>query len=93
MATLTCPDCGKILNPANHGELVCDGRVYGDGCRLYDRRLLQPREFGEIQDWGRRVCEAFNCETIALFKSADGPPPGPAGGSFYQGNIWEIAVK
>jgi hypothetical protein len=77
MEALTCPDCGKILDPAHHGKLVCDSRVYCDGCRLYDRRLLEPREFGELQDWGRRVCEAFNWETIPLLKGDAGPPPGP----------------
>ncbi|MDI6852689.1 MAG: hypothetical protein QME75_03650 [Deltaproteobacteria bacterium] len=77
MQALICPDCGKILDPADHGRLVCDGRVYCDGCRLYDRRLLEPRAFRELQEWGRRLCEAFGCETIALLKGDAGPPPGP----------------
>ena len=77
MRVLICPDCGKILNPANHGQLVCDGEVYCDGCRLYDRRLLQPREFEDLKEWGRRVCEAFGFEPVALVKGGTGPQPGP----------------
>jgi hypothetical protein len=76
MDQLICPDCGKILNPANHSELVCDGEVYCDGCRLYDRRLLQPREFPEIQEWSRRIIQAFGCEPVVLIKGNEGPSPG-----------------
>ncbi len=77
MDQLICPDCGKILDPANHGELVCDGQVYCDGCRLYDRRLLQPREFEEIQEWSRRIIQSFGFEPVILLKGEEGPPPGP----------------
>jgi hypothetical protein len=74
---LICPDCGTILNPANHGGLVCDGEVFCDGCRLYDRRLMQTREFEEILAWSRRICEAFGVEPVTLVKGDEGPPPGP----------------
>ena len=77
MDILICPDCGKELNPANHGALVCDGEVCCDGCNLYDRRLIKPREFEEIQGWGRRICQAFGFEPVALVKGDEGPPPGP----------------
>ncbi len=77
MDQLICPDCGKILNPANHGELVCDGEVFCDGCRLYDRRLIEPLEFEEIQEWGRRICEAFGFELVTLGKGDDPLPAGP----------------
>jgi hypothetical protein len=77
MDILICPDCGRELNPANHGELVCDGEVFCDGCRLYDRRLIQPREFEEIEEWGRRICETFGFEPVTLAKGDDRPPAGP----------------
>jgi hypothetical protein len=77
MNLLTCPGCGKSLDPANHGELVCDGEVFCDGCRLYDRRLIQPREFQEIQDWNRRICEAFGFEPVTLRQGDDRLPAGP----------------
>ena len=77
MDILRCPDCGRELSPAHHGELVCDGEVYCDGCKLYDRRLIQRREFEEIQEWGRKICEAFGFAPVALVKGDEGPPPGP----------------
>ena len=77
MDQLICPDCGKSLDPANHGELVCDGEVYCDGCGLYDRRLSQTREFEEIQDWGRRICQAFGFGPVVIVEGDEGPRPGP----------------
>lgn len=77
MDILSCPDCGKVLNPAHHSGLVCDGEVYCDACRLYDRRLLQVREFAEIQEWSRKLCEAFGFEPVTLAQGAGAPPPGP----------------
>lgn len=77
MEALICPECGKTLNPADHGRLVCDGEVYCDGCRLYDRRLIQPREFEDLEEWGRRICQAFGREPTVLVKGEAGPPAGP----------------
>ncbi len=77
MDRLACPECGKILDPAEHGKLVCDGQVYCDGCRLYDRRLLQPRDFKELQDWNRRICQAFGFKPWPLVQGEAGPPPDP----------------
>jgi hypothetical protein len=74
---LICPDCGKELNPVDHGSLVCDGEVYCDGCRIYERELIRPREFQEIQDWSRRICEAFGFEPVVLEKGEAPPAPGP----------------
>lgn len=74
MAQLVCPDCGKELNPTDHGALVCDGEVYCDGCRLYDRELIRPRELAELQEWSRRLCQAFGFGPVSL-EAGEGPPP------------------
>jgi len=54
-----CPKCGKKLDPANHGGLVCDREVFCDRCHRYDRRLLESRPWEEITRWNRRICQAF----------------------------------
>ena len=74
---MNCPKCGKPLDPARHGDLVCDGQVWCDGCHAYARQLLQPREFSEIQAWGRRICEAFGYAPVDLVTGDPPPPPGP----------------
>jgi hypothetical protein len=56
---MKCPQCGKVLDPARHGLLVCDGVVWGDKCRGYDWELLRPREFEEVKAWGPLICAAF----------------------------------
>ena len=73
---MECPRCGKILDPACHGDLVCDGQVFCDRCHLYDRRLLAPLPLEEIAGWHRRLCQAFGFEPPPL---ALGDPPPPAG--------------
>ena len=74
---MECPRCGKILDPACHGELVCDGRVFCDRCHRYDRRLLEPRSFEDLVDWHRRLCEALEHEPPPLILGEPPPPPGP----------------
>jgi hypothetical protein len=71
-----CPQCGKTLDPACHGDLVCDDQVFCDHCRHYDRRLLAPLPLEEITGWHRRLCHAFGYEPPPL---ALGDPPPPAG--------------
>lgn len=56
---MKCPKCGKKLDPANHGGLVCDREVFCDRCHRYDRRLLESRPWEEITRWNRRICQAF----------------------------------
>jgi hypothetical protein len=63
-----CPRCGKILDPACHGDLVCDGQVFCDSCHRYDRRLLEPLSLEDITGWHRRLCHALGDPP---------PPPGP----------------
>jgi hypothetical protein len=71
-----CPRCGKTLDPACHGDLVCDGQVFCDQCHLYDRRLLEPLPLEEISEWLRRLCQACGWAPPSL---ALGDPPPPAG--------------
>jgi hypothetical protein len=61
-----CPKCGKTLDPANHGGLVCDGEVFCERCHRYDRRLLKSRPWEEILQWNRRICQAFEYPEPAL---------------------------
>ena len=56
---MKCPKCGKKLDPANHGGLVCDREVFCERCHRYDRRLLESRPWEEITRWNRRICQAF----------------------------------
>ncbi|MBM4285461.1 MAG: hypothetical protein FJ128_09460 [Deltaproteobacteria bacterium] len=72
---LICPGCGKSLDPVRHGEMVCDGEVWCDICRFYDRRLLLPRPFPEIAAWSRQICHAFGLEPVTLEEGAPLPPP------------------
>jgi hypothetical protein len=74
---MECPRCGKPLDPACHGDLVCDGQVFCDQCHLYDRRLLEPRSFEEIAAWHQRLCQACGCEPPALTLGEPPPPAGP----------------
>ena len=76
MSELTCPGCGKQLDPQHHGELVCDGQVWCDACRLYDRRLLLPRPFADIVAWGQRLCAAFGLDPVE-FQEAEPFPEDP----------------
>jgi hypothetical protein len=71
-----CPQCGKILDLACHGDLVCDGQVFCAHCHRYDRRLLAPLPLEEITGWHRRLCHAFGYVPPPL---ALGDPPPPAG--------------
>jgi hypothetical protein len=65
-AILECPQCRVVLNPADHGNLVFDGRVWCDKCRAYDRELIRPREFKEMQSWSRLICTAFGFPPVPL---------------------------
>jgi hypothetical protein len=76
MEQLTCSDCGKRLDPANHGELICDGKVFCDGCKSYGRQLLEARPLEELEDWSRRLCHAFGCPPVKLV-AGELPPVGP----------------
>ena len=75
-SVLTCPGCSKILDPVNHGGLVCDGEVFCDGCKSYERQLLTARPFEEIEEWSRRICLAFGYEPVKLIPG-ERPPVGP----------------
>jgi hypothetical protein len=73
---LVCPGCGKALNPEAHGELVCDGEVWCDGCHRYARLLLEPRSFFELEEWNRKICRAFGFAPPVILPG-ELPPPGP----------------
>ena len=68
---MRCPQCGKILHPVNHGDLVCDGQIWCDGCRRYDDRLLQNRTFAELETWSRQLCRAFAQAPVELCRDPD----------------------
>jgi len=74
---MKCSRCGKKLNPARHGDLVCDGEVFCDQCHFYDRRLLEPRPLEEIATWSQRLCRAFAWGPPRLILGEPPPPPGP----------------
>jgi hypothetical protein len=63
---MRCPECGKLLDLERHGYLVFDGLVWCDRCRTYDRELLWPREFQEIEAWARLMAENLGFEPIPL---------------------------
>src|SRR3974390_2548526 len=74
---MECPRCGKILDPAGHGDLVCDGQFFCDHCHRYDRRLLEPRSFEDITLWHQRLCQACGCEPPPLTLGEALSRPGP----------------
>jgi len=68
---MKCPKCGKVLDPARHGDLVCDGQVWCDGCHYYEQELLRPREFKEIEAWSALICAAFGLKPVPLEQDQD----------------------
>ncbi len=68
---MKCPRCGKTLDPARHGELVCDGHVWCDGCHAYSWDLLRPRDFQEIEAWSGLICHAFGRDPVPLVQAPD----------------------
>jgi hypothetical protein len=75
--SLICPGCGKQLDPARHSELVCDGEVWCDQCRLYDRELLRPREIEDLAAWAARLLAAEGAPPVRLMAGPPQPPPDP----------------
>jgi len=65
-SVLECPQCRAVLNQVNHGHLVFDGHIWCDRCHSYDRELIRPREFPEIESWSRVICAAFGFPPILL---------------------------
>lgn len=63
---LECPQCRAVLDPADHGDLVFDGQVWCDRCHAYDRELIRPREFQEIESWSHLICTAFGFSPVPL---------------------------
>lgn len=72
-----CPACHKHLDPARHGDLVCDGQVWCAECYIYDRRLIQPRDIEELKEWGRRICQAFGYRIFSI-EMGSAPPSDPS---------------
>lgn len=70
---MECPRCGKTLEPADHGALVCDGEVFCERCHRYDRRLLESLSWEEITQWNRRICQAFGYPAPTL-AAGESPP-------------------
>ena len=63
---MECPQCGAILDPAHHGDLVFDGRVWCDRCHEYGRELIRPRELREIQAWSGMICRELGFAPVLL---------------------------
>jgi hypothetical protein len=63
---MNCPKCDKILDPAQHAELIFDGQVWCSECHYYDWDLIRPRSFLEIQAWSRLICANFDWAPVLL---------------------------
>lgn len=63
---MKCPKCGKVIDPAQHAELVFDGQVWCSECRQYEPELVSPRSFAELEKWAEKICIAFGCEPVWL---------------------------
>lgn len=63
---LYCPQCGLLLDPARHGDLVFDGQVWCEGCHAYDDRLMEVRPFSELEMWAQQLCQAFGQKPVQL---------------------------
>ena len=68
---MNCPKCGKALEPDEHANLVCDGRVWCERCHRYDERLLAARPFQELETWARQICRAFSQDPVHLRHDQD----------------------
>lgn len=68
---LSCRGCGRILNPENHGDLVCDGEIWCDSCRIYPRELLKPRDFKDILEWTEKICTGFGYAPCTVLESLE----------------------
>lgn len=68
---MECPKCRAVLDPADHGNLVFDGRVWCDHCHAYDRELIRPRDIREIEAWSHLLCTAFGFPPVHLEINAD----------------------
>lgn len=85
---MKCPRCHKDLDLEQHGELVFDDVVWCSGCHAYEARLLEVRPFGELQEWARRLCEAFGQEPVELLRDPDYlPDPG----KYWNGRTFVLA--
>jgi len=63
---MNCFRCGKALDPGRHGDLVCDGQIWCDGCHHYDDRLMEVLSFSALEAWTQRLCRAFDQEPVYL---------------------------
>lgn len=63
---MECHECGRRLDPADHGEIVYDGQVWCLTCRQYAPELTANREFGELETWAGAICFAFDQARVAL---------------------------
>jgi hypothetical protein len=63
---MTCPQCGKLLNPQEHQDLVFDDQVYCSLCRAYDYELVRLRPGDDIRAWCRRICQAFGEAPVSI---------------------------
>lgn len=61
-----CYKCGRVVDPAQHGDLIFDEQVWCDRCHYYDRELIRPRDFQEIQAWSHLICANFGCAPVLL---------------------------
>ncbi|WP_449244378.1 hypothetical protein [Desulfobacca acetoxidans] len=63
---MKCPKCGKSINPTQHADLIFDGQVWCSDCSNYDPRLIEKRDFTDLWEWSRKICQAFNQAPVLL---------------------------
>jgi hypothetical protein len=68
---MKCPQCGKILDPTRHGDLVFDGQLWCATCHRYDDRLMELRPFPELETWTGKICRAFGQAPVTLEHDPD----------------------
>lgn len=66
---LSCPDCGRGLEPEAHADLVCDGQVWCSACRQYPPELTATRTLAELQEWAAKICTAFGQPPIQVLEN------------------------
>jgi hypothetical protein len=68
---MNCPRCGKVIDPARHGDLVFDGQVWCEGCHRYDDRLMEVRSIQELETWAQRLCQTFGQAPVRLVRDQE----------------------
>lgn len=68
---MECFACGRRLDLADHGRVVCDGQVWCLDCRQYLPALTANRELAELQGWAAAICAAFQEPEVLLLENPE----------------------